>query len=205
MPGGQGLGRCGLRGAVRPGISGSPSVRHPQLLGGTGRGAQPGRSAAGWQSPSGSLLARGGAAAGAAPPARPPAGRGEAGGTSRAARRPPCPAALVPWARAGARPSPAGPRGWGSSGGGDAARHQRLPRVALAPGSKKSCEHSLEEGELGDLPERVSPRKTAGGWGEGTGYALCGVPQTGGGGGAPQTGGPQGKNTSFRHQHRIGS
>lgn len=70
MPGGQGVGRCGLRGAVRPGISGSPSVRHPQLLGGTGRGAQPGRSAAGWQSPSGSLLARGGAAAGAAPPAR---------------------------------------------------------------------------------------------------------------------------------------
>lgn len=114
-------------------------------------------------------------------PRRPPAGRGEAGGTSRAARRPPCPAALVPWARAGARPSPAGPRGWGSSGGGDAARHQRLPRVALAPGCKKSCEHSLEEGELGDLPERVSPRKTAGGWGEGTGYALCGVPQTGGG------------------------
>lgn len=70
-------------------------------------------------------------------PRRPPAGRGEAGGTSRAARRPPCPAALVPWARAGARPSP-GPRGWGSSGGGDAARHQRLPRVALAPGCKKS-------------------------------------------------------------------
>lgn len=161
MPGGQGAGHCGLRGAVRPGISGSPSARHPPLLGRTGRGAQPGRSAAGWQSPSGSLLARGGAAAGAAPPARP---RGGARLEGRAAQ----PAALVPWARAGARPSP-GPRGWGSSGGGDAARHQRLPRVALAPGCKKSCEHSLEEGEQGDLPERVSPRKTAGVWDEGAG------------------------------------
>lgn len=103
----------GLREAARPGISRPPSARHPRLLGRTGRGAQPGRSAAGWQSPSGSLQARGGAAAGAAPPA----GRGEAGGTRRAARRPPCPAALVPWARAGARPSP-GPQGRGGSGAG---------------------------------------------------------------------------------------
>ncbi|XP_040607483.1 uncharacterized protein LOC121142268 [Mesocricetus auratus] len=113
MLAGQGAGRSGLREAVRPGISRLLSARHPQLLGLTGRGARRGKSAAGWQSLSGSLPARGGAAAGAAPPA----GRGEAGGTRRTARRPPCPAALVPWARAGARPSP-GPSRWGSSGAG---------------------------------------------------------------------------------------
>lgn len=120
----------GLRGAARPGISRPLSAGHPPLLGRTGRGAQPGRSAAGWQSPSGSLLARGGAAAGAAPPA----GRSEAGGTRRAACRPLCPAALVPWARAGARPSP-GPRGRGGSGAGmrragSLCHGWRLPRAA---------------------------------------------------------------------------
>lgn len=180
MPAGRGAGCSGLREAVRPGISRLLSARHPQLLGRTGRGAQPGRSAAGWRSPSGSLRARGGAAAGAAPPA----GRGEAGGTRRTARRPPCPpcpAALVPWARAGARPSP-GPRRWASSGAGTP-RASSVYHEWRSPGAvRKVASTAWERASWVTCRERVSPRKAAGGpgagglggaWGR---YAFCEPP-----------------------------
>lgn len=201
MPGGQGAGHCGLRGAVRPGISGSPSARHPPLLGRTGRGAQPGRSAAGWQSPSGSLLARGGAAAGAAPPARPRGGARLEGRAAQPAALP-APPPSCPGRAPGLAPPLAPVVGAAQEAGTPRATsvcHEwRLPRAA-----RKVASTAWKRESRGDLPERVSPRKTAGGWGRGGGgtRSAGSLRQVG----APQTGGQQGKNTGFRHQHRRDS
>lgn len=135
MPAGQDVGRCGLRGAVRPGISGSPSARHPQLLGRTGRDAQPGRSAAGWQSPSGSLLARGGAAAGAAPPAR-----GEGRGGRDELRSPPPSLPRRPRALSARRSSPLpGPPRLGQLGG----RGRRAPPASATSGACPGLQEKL--------------------------------------------------------------
>lgn len=91
---------------------------------------------------------------GLAEPLRLPPGEGRRCGGSRAARgegrggrdaprtrRPPCPAALVPWARAGARPS-WGPRGWGGSGAGMRRAGSLCHGWRLPPAARKVAKQS---------------------------------------------------------------